>query len=936
MRKKQNKKVILIISIIIIILILILIVGLISGFDFNKLMGNSLTSTYYYCEDSTFTLKNQYCYKTNYTEPLLMGDVNKDGSISIVDVTEIQLYVSRNTGLDSDQIRLADVNGDGTVDNEDAVLLQRYIAGLSVQSGTSGGTVGASYKVGDKLCPKDYTLNSSKDSCSYKQRVKAKEASFIYGDVNLDGVVDEKDATLLQQYTVNLVTLNDVQKKVADVNKDGIINIVDVTEIQKMIVKENQNSITASLSLKSGIDVNNIVSNTQLEYIVNFNIVGNKTYYYKWFDVKSADNVAESECKKVSSNISDNYSITATNDNEYVVIKLYSDNACTQQFNAYKSDPIQLQEEKWEVSLNYSLTNPILTTNKVNKNTKLTFGTKFNVTGNKTFYYKWFAVKNGGTYNTPTCTKVVNGDTKSFDLTINGQNQHGVWNFYDDPSCRNVVKTYTTDDYNYIADSIKLNTNSTRLMVGKTVTLKATTSPSGLSGINWTSSNTAVATVNNSGVVTGKKAGTATITATIGGMSAKATVTVVEVGNDTSIACPLIEYDDDKKTMTISLGSSATKYDVYLSNSIYNGSYANWKLQGSNYTKNNPISYKNYTQAKIVVYGPSGTSRNCYSAFLKSDPHNGYTASAIASCPTISYSYQKSGNMYTYKDGSSTVTSGVQLLTVNANLNSNYQYSWYTSQKDGSYRPFKTYRTSTKSISPTLTGNYYKRNGLLVVTDKSGNIVHCYTKSINNYKFTKYTYGTTDVYVESGYSSDNATKAKNKVSSFNSNNPQYLAVGKIFLLTNSSYNKVAPSGSCGFISNRYITMRDSYSGCDVVGSLTHELGHSIDYMNGYVTKKVNGTKYDIRDYAFSYNGKNTTISNYYNTYKNNSNKRNSYLRDYAYTNNEEFWAELFAYQEKGFKVDSTLKDIRTKALNKYNNLYKNNKSTWNSIKESYR
>ena len=34
---------------------------------------------------------------------------------------------------------------------------------------------------------------------------------------------------------------------------------------------------------------------------------------------------------------------------------------------------------------------------------------------------------------------------------------------------------------------------------------------------------------------------------------------------------------------------------------------------------------------------------------------------------------EENGNIYTYKDGSSTVTSGVKLMTVNTNLNSNYQ-----------------------------------------------------------------------------------------------------------------------------------------------------------------------------------------------------------------------------------------------------------------------
>lgn len=60
--------------------------------------------------------------------------------------------------------------------------------------------------------------------------------------------------------------------------------------------------------------------------------------------------------------------------------------------------------------------------------------------------------------------------------------------------------------------------------VGKKVTIKATTKPS--AKITYKSSNTKVATVNSKGVVTGKKAGKATITVKANGKTVKVTVTV--------------------------------------------------------------------------------------------------------------------------------------------------------------------------------------------------------------------------------------------------------------------------------------------------------------------------------------------------------------------------------------------------------------------------
>lgn len=52
------------------------------------------------------------------------------------------------------------------------------------------------------------------------------------GDVDKDGRVSVKDATLIQKYIASIVDLDDTQKSVADVNHDGKINIKDATVIQ--------------------------------------------------------------------------------------------------------------------------------------------------------------------------------------------------------------------------------------------------------------------------------------------------------------------------------------------------------------------------------------------------------------------------------------------------------------------------------------------------------------------------------------------------------------------------------------------------------------------------------------------------------------------------------------------------------------------------------
>jgi uncharacterized protein YjdB len=77
---------------------------------------------------------------------------------------------------------------------------------------------------------------------------------------------------------------------------------------------------------------------------------------------------------------------------------------------------------------------------------------------------------------------------------------------------------------------VSLNKTSLTLDAGKSETLTATVTPSNATdkSVTWSSSNTAVATVSSEGVVTGVKAGTATITATTndGGKTATCAVTV--------------------------------------------------------------------------------------------------------------------------------------------------------------------------------------------------------------------------------------------------------------------------------------------------------------------------------------------------------------------------------------------------------------------------
>lgn len=62
------------------------------------------------------------------------------------------------------------------------------------------------------------------------------ESNYSLGDVNDDGKINIKDAALVHQHIVAIITLKDKQFKAADINKDGEVNIVDLSHIMKFVL----------------------------------------------------------------------------------------------------------------------------------------------------------------------------------------------------------------------------------------------------------------------------------------------------------------------------------------------------------------------------------------------------------------------------------------------------------------------------------------------------------------------------------------------------------------------------------------------------------------------------------------------------------------------------------------------------------------------------
>ena len=59
----------------------------------------------------------------------------------------------------------------------------------------------------------------------------------ILGDVDGNGKVNIKDATMIQKFAAKIIDLTDAEKLRADVNADTKVNVKDATAIQKFVAK---------------------------------------------------------------------------------------------------------------------------------------------------------------------------------------------------------------------------------------------------------------------------------------------------------------------------------------------------------------------------------------------------------------------------------------------------------------------------------------------------------------------------------------------------------------------------------------------------------------------------------------------------------------------------------------------------------------------------
>ena len=102
---------------------------------------NSLTDVYYLGTEESWYLTRMTSGNEKLTSAqihfIILGDIDSDGEVSILDCTAIQKYLVGLSDMTNEQLAAADANGDGDADILDVTHLRLYLADFDVVLGKS-------------------------------------------------------------------------------------------------------------------------------------------------------------------------------------------------------------------------------------------------------------------------------------------------------------------------------------------------------------------------------------------------------------------------------------------------------------------------------------------------------------------------------------------------------------------------------------------------------------------------------------------------------------------------------------------------------------------------------------------------------------------------------------------------------------------------------
>ena len=273
LKSRRNKKIIMVL--IPVVFLVAIVLTFMSG-SFKNLMGNSVIQ--FECENGSKPFEqngNQVCKVSE--NAILLGDANLDGKLDSNDIILMQKVVSDDLKINEYQFAAADINKNDNIESLDIELLTKYLNGEEVISTYKTYNLGT-----EKTCIKGYQLTDNKCVTTVDAK-RVERFETVYGDVNLDGKVNETDLDYLKKNLAKYsgYNLTEQGKINADVNIDGQIDAKDRMILERYLNKMTgyeelpyKGKIEETENLKSAVygDVNldGKVNETDLDYLTKY------------------------------------------------------------------------------------------------------------------------------------------------------------------------------------------------------------------------------------------------------------------------------------------------------------------------------------------------------------------------------------------------------------------------------------------------------------------------------------------------------------------------------------------------------------------------------------------------------------------------------------------------------------------------------------------
>lgn len=322
----------------VVFILIIFVLFFLVGYNFIKsdsnldfLQANSSINNMYYCDDDSYILNNNMCFKYKVYSAYLLGDLDNNNIINIEDIEIVKEYIDNKKELSSIQIKIADVNMDNTVDINDVSMLQGNLKDNNTD-------IGKKY-----ICDSDDEKKN--DLCMSKYSKEAKIFDTIKGDINQNKILDNNDLYILYNYINNKGYLTDLQLNIADINNDGKVDNVDFKwfkskKLKNIIIDDNilkiNDIIYENNDIKFyGYKEKKNINKDFYKYYFDFNVTDK--IYYKWELYSDDKKVSESECQIIHNNSRLGLNVEFNGIKNYGKIILYADEKCDNMITSYNT-----------------------------------------------------------------------------------------------------------------------------------------------------------------------------------------------------------------------------------------------------------------------------------------------------------------------------------------------------------------------------------------------------------------------------------------------------------------------------------------------------------------------------------------------------------------------------------------------------------------------